>query len=190
MAWRWHLRSLVSRPVCLAAAAILVAACSLSLDGDRFRDEGAGMTDDSPDQDKGGKHADAGGGQDRDPDAAPRDCRETCGGGDCDLRCPDDGCVCTLDCAGTSGTCKPRCAGSGRCSIDCAGVNNCEPECKGPSDCEIDCTGANNCDKVRCNDGATCTLHCSGADDCKFDRCNWGVTSCPGEILVCGGPCP
>lgn len=150
--------------VCLAAAA---GACSLSLDGDHFRN-GA---DEPADPDAGVSHAaDAGDREDSRPpraDAAP----------DADF-----------ECAAVTGPCKPKCE-MDECVIDCSEAETCEPECKDAT-CTIDCTGANHCDRVKCSEGSACLLDCTGAEHCRFEHCDGQVVTCPGDVLACNTACP
>lgn len=174
--------------------AAIASACSLSLDGDHFRGEPRAADPDAGSV-VGGGGPDARDREDAtpppDPDAAPEpgdSCRETCGDDDCDLRCPEGECECTLDCAATSGTCKAKCDHRD-CAIDCHEASRCEAGCKN-ADCTIDCSGAGECDRVKCEKDAGCLLDCNGADTCGFDVCEGEETSCAGGVLACNRDCP
>jgi hypothetical protein len=178
------------RALLLAAAGIL-ASCSLQYDGDGFRPGDGrrpGGGDVSQPDLPGG--ADAGAPDERDPDAAPAVCGDTCGDGDCDLKCPDLACACELDCAGTDGHCKTHCD-QHACEIDCTDVDECEARCNSAeATCAVDCTGARKCDHVKCEHGAACTLQCGDNDACRFEACEGEQVSCAGGVIACNAPCP
>lgn len=175
------MRAVLTGLVCLAASA-LAGACSLAVDGDHFLADPASPDAGADRPDSGADPPDA-----EAPDPDPT-CGETCPGDDCDLSCPSGGCACELDCAATSGKCKPKCEHRD-CAIDCRQVDTCEVSCK-DAGCDIDCTGADHCDHVKCEEESGCLLDCSGAERCDFERCDGEVTSCPGDLLACNRACP
>ena len=167
MAWASHPGgSMRVAPIGLIWLAVVAGACSLSLDGDHFRDQ----TPDPGDRDASPGSSDA-----RDPegsrppraDAAPE---------------PD------FECASASDTCKPRCE-EDDCVIDCRQADTCEAHCK-EATCNIDCTGAERCDRVKCEDDSECLLDCTGADVCGFERCDGELSTCAGGVLACNRDCP
>ena len=171
------------RALLLAVAGIL-AGCSLQYDGDAFRPGDRGDGDVSqPDLPGGAADASA-------PDAVPAVCGDTCGGGDCDLKCPDLACTCELDCAGTSGDCKTHCDHH-ECTIDCSDVDKCEARCNSAdTTCAVDCTGARDCEHVKCEKGAACTLQCGDNEKCGFEECEGEEQSCEDGLIACNAPCP
>ena len=177
------------RALLLAAAGIL-AGCSLQYDGDAFRGDRAPPAGDG-DGDGDVSEPDLPGGADASaPDAVPPPCGDTCGGGDCDLKCPDLACACELDCAGTTGDCKTHCDDPG-CAIDCSDVDRCEARCNSnDATCAIDCTGARDCEHVKCEHGAACTLQCGDNEKCGFEACDGDELSCEGGLVACNAPCP
>jgi hypothetical protein len=149
--------------------AAIAGACSLSLDGDRFRG-GDPVAGDEPDAGRrpGHERADARAPESDDPDAAP----------------PADPDLLTCD----EETCKLKCEHRA-CTIDCREVDTCEAGCKDAT-CTIDCTGARECNHVKCQEGSGCLLDCSDSERCGFDDCDGEVTSCPGDLYACNRPCP
>jgi hypothetical protein len=188
------------------------AACSLSVDGDVFRN-GEGDMEAAPDAATGGGGAgadaaanepdpdrdaamdpirDASPGEPGEPDAAPPECSDTC------MTC-GSGC-CTQSCGG-GGNCRLNCNHEEcDCALDCAATEGtCEPRCERGATCAIDCSGVNNC-RPRCREGS-CDIDCTGANNCDEVRCTDGAScllqctganncafdSCDGEQLSCPG---
>ncbi|HUS63421.1 MAG TPA: hypothetical protein VMZ28_02720 [Kofleriaceae bacterium] len=177
------------RALLLAAAGIL-AGCSIQYDGDAFRggdrESPAGDGDVSQPDRPGGPDASAASA----PDAVPPVCGDTCGGGDCNLECPDLACACELDCAGTTGDCKIHCDHHD-CAIDCSEVDKCEARCNSSdTTCAVDCSGARDCEHVKCEKGAACTLQCGDNEKCGFEECDGEELSCEGGLIACNAPCP
>ncbi len=170
--WRWHalrspVGSLRAAPIAFVCLAAVAGACSLSLDGDHFRNDAdrpavpdAGLSG-APDA------------RDREDSRPPR----------ADAAPDPD-----FECAAATGPCKPRCE-MDDCVIDCSEADSCEPSCKDAT-CSIDCTGADHCDRVKCEDGAECLLDCTGAEHCRFEHCDGEVVTCPGDVLACNTACP
>ncbi|HWN70103.1 MAG TPA: hypothetical protein VNM90_20825 [Haliangium sp.] len=96
-----------------------------------------------------------------------------------------------IDCYGNN-DCDVTCREGASCDVDCMDTNDCQVTCSRDAACEIRCGGpnGNNCDDIRCRGGAACILHCGGVDNCEFSECHAGALTCPGDIIVCGRPCP
>jgi hypothetical protein len=96
-----------------------------------------------------------------------------------------------IDCYGNN-NCDVACREGASCDVDCMNTNNCKVDCSRDAACEIRCGGpnGNNCDDIQCRRGASCVIHCGGVDNCEFSECHAGAISCPGDIIVCGRPCP
>jgi hypothetical protein len=96
-----------------------------------------------------------------------------------------------VDCYGND-ECNVKCLDRASCDVDCMNNDNCKVDCSGAASCEIRCGGpnGNDCDDIKCRGGASCAIHCGGVDDCGFAECHAGAISCPGDIIVCGRPCP
>jgi hypothetical protein len=96
-----------------------------------------------------------------------------------------------VDCYGNN-NCDVHCREGASCDVDCMNTNNCKVDCSRDAACEIRCGGpsGNNCDGIACRRGASCIIHCGGVDNCEFSECHAGALSCPGDIIVCGRPCP
>jgi hypothetical protein len=96
-----------------------------------------------------------------------------------------------IDCYGNN-NCQVDCREGASCEVDCMNNNNCQVDCSRDASCEIRCGGpsGNNCDDIQCRRGASCAIHCGGVDNCGFSECHAGAISCPGDIIVCGRPCP
>ncbi len=178
----------------LLVALLIPAACSLSLDGDVFRDGDEGDMAETPDAATGGGGArtDAGANEpDPDPDAsttppndaspepgepdaAPQECSDTCmtcESGCCNQTCSGEG-MCRLDCL------QEECD----CTLDCAATEGrCEPRCERGASCAIDCSEVNDC-RPRCKRGE-CDIDCTGANNCDRVECTEGA-SC---LLDCAG---
>jgi hypothetical protein len=178
----------------LLVALLIPAACSLSMDGDVFRNGDEGDTGETPDAAPGGggAQADAGANQpDPDPDAAtppaadaspepgepdaaPPECSDTC------MMC-GSGC-CTQTCGGGD-NCRLNCNHEEcDCALDCAATEGtCEPRGERGATCAIDCSDVNDC-RPRCREGA-CEIDCTGANNCDKVECTEGA-SC---LLQCTG---
>ena len=126
-------------------------------------------------------------GQDCDLACAGGECHIACDGANtCTVACPS-GTDCDIDCQGAN-TCAPSCE-SATCDVDCRDASNCNATCVN-SDCRIRCEGAENCEEVVCTLGASCLIECGGSE-CEFALCSTNdVQQCPGDVLVCNGPCP
>jgi hypothetical protein len=96
-----------------------------------------------------------------------------------------------VDCYGNNG-CDVNCSGGASCDVDCMNTNNCKVTCSTDASCDIRCGGSsgNDCDDIECRRGASCIIHCGGVDNCEFSECHAGALTCPGDIIVCGRPCP
>jgi hypothetical protein len=96
-----------------------------------------------------------------------------------------------VDCYG-SNNCNVSCSDGASCEIDCMNDNNCKIDCSEDASCDIRCGGpnGNNCNDIKCRSGASCIVHCGGVDNCAISQCHTGAVTCPGDIIVCGRPCP
>ncbi|HKE14936.1 MAG TPA: hypothetical protein VKB80_08740 [Kofleriaceae bacterium] len=171
-----------------------VPACTLWVDGDRFREgddpgDGTGAADATPGAgaevdgsvDPGPQpEADAAppdaGSEPAESDAAPAECTGSCAEG-----C-DDGC-CRETCEGGPGPdCQLLCDREDcSCALDCGATERtCDARCSGAA-CAIDCRGASRC-HARCEREGDCTVDCTGAGRCDETECTGGA-SC---LLDCG----
>jgi hypothetical protein len=118
-----------------------------------------------------------------------------------------EGARCLVDVAGAARP-RLRCQSGARCAVDLSGSSNALLTCLDGSDCalaapraarveidcrgarcEVDCTEADGC-RVAFGGDAVGTVRCSEARDCGLDACSQGEAACPGDVLVCGEPCP
>lgn len=133
------------------------------------------------------------------------DCSES---DQCKAKCEDDS-VCTVDgalaerlsvalerdtrgevqCLGTD-ECSLDCKAGSTCEVDCVSTQRCSLRCHAGADCQVNCRNAGDCSAMRCDPGAACLLDCTGATDCGFATCSGEIQSCPGDVIVCGRPCP
>jgi hypothetical protein len=116
-------------------------------------------------------------------------CDVTCtAAGRCQIVCEDLGC--TVDAQGTSFL-DVECAAGATCVIDAQLVDNAQITCRDGSTCDIDCRDTPSC-AVRCfGVMPSCLVQCEGSSDCQMPICGTGAPMmCPGNILVCGRPCP
>lgn len=76
--------------------------------------------------------------------------------------------------------------------VDCLAAGTCSATCADGASCEIDCKDAGTCTAIQCTSGSSCLLDCTGTavGSCGFSQCTEGMTTCPGDILVCGRACP
>jgi hypothetical protein len=142
-----------------------------------------------------------------DPDSANQECRAsgTCAFTSTANQAAIHGCSdaasCTTTC-GDGGTCivnggKARSVSAtaeatSLVQVDCLAAGTCSATCTGGASCEIDCKNAVTCTTIQCTSGSSCLLDCTGtaAGSCGFSQCTEGMTTCPGDILVCGRACP
>ncbi len=125
--------------------------------------------------------------------------RCACDVGYCDVSCTDIN-FCQVDCgdlgcsvaAEGSHALQVTCAPDAECTIDARDAMDAQIACGAGSTCTVDCSAASSCD-VRCPDPTTrCTVECSGSPSCAIRSCGdaAGGMTCPGNVLVCGAPCP
>ena len=122
----------------LASLALVAGACSLSLDGDHFRDRSDGGPA-SPDarapEPREPEHLDCG-------DSADT-CKPTCEHHPCDIDCSQ------ID------KCEAICKDA-RCTIDCTDTRECDRvKCEEGSACLLDCTDAEHCHFEHCDGQVT-----------------------------------
>jgi hypothetical protein len=103
-----------------------------------------------------------------------------------------------IDCYGNN-TCSVECKGGASCDVDCQNTNDCKVTCESDALCDVHCGSAGegggaqegyDCDEIKCRDGAACLIACNDVNDCGFSECYQGAISCPGDVIVCGRPCP
>ncbi len=141
--------------------------------------------------------------------AAHTSCDVGCGASSfqCEQHCT--GCIGTLRCAATSGTCSNQCTENADCDVVCTGSGACDLTCK-DSQCTQDCQNGNcsmSCDAkstcatacangaqcdVTCGADAKCILDCAGQpNDCSLTCAKGQVLSCSNGRKVCGyDACP
>ncbi|XXT23651.1 serine/threonine-protein kinase [Sorangium sp. So ce429] len=81
------------------------------------------------------------------------------------------------------------------CQIDCQGGSACKigarrdalVNCVGSGMYKIWCEG--DC-SINCITGAPCTVYCTPGADCIIGTCLGQIETCPGNVMVCGAPCP
>lgn len=94
-----------------------------------------------------------------------------------------------IDCYETN-NCQVECREGAICDVDCFGANNCKVACERGAQCDVHCENGNNCNGITCRKGASCAIDCNGVENCGFAVCDTGALTCPGDIIVCGRPCP
>jgi hypothetical protein len=116
-----------------------------------------------------------------------------------------------IDCYGNN-NCAVACQAGASCDVDCLNTNNCKVTCESDALCDVHCGSVgssgdddddddkwddrdddgygNNCDDIKCRGGASCLISCGDANNCGFSECYEGANSCPGDVIVCGRPCP
>jgi hypothetical protein len=104
-----------------------------------------------------------------------------------------------IDCFGND-NCTVACQAGASCDVDCLNTNNCKVTCESDALCDVHCGsaggeddgawGGNNCDDIKCRGGASCLIACGDVNNCGFSECYEGANSCPGDVIVCGRPCP
>jgi hypothetical protein len=116
-----------------------------------------------------------------------------------------------IDCYGNN-NCLVECRAGASCDVDCQNTNNCKVTCENDALCDVHCGSAsgsgpgpgpgpgdddgdneqpgNNCDDIKCRGGASCLIACNDVNNCGFSECYEGAESCPGDVIVCGRPCP
>ncbi|MGK3992348.1 serine/threonine protein kinase [Sorangium sp. So ce1024] len=98
---------------------------------------------------------------------------------------------------------QTSCLQAGDCHHVCDDA--CQLECKGGTLCRIgarqdalvNCTGSGvykvwcegDC-SINCITGAPCTVYCAPGSDCVIGTCLGQLETCPGNVTVCGAPCP
>jgi hypothetical protein len=109
------------------------------------------------------------------------------GTADSDQSCPT-ACSCLLSCSGPD-TCHFSCEAGSTCSASADNANAGVVDCKPGANCQLKC-GASLGDRctLNCNGGA-CLIECSGGN-CDLTGCLGMVTTCPGNVRVCGRACP
>lgn len=109
------------------------------------------------------------------------------GSADQNQSCPS-GCSCQLSCSGPN-NCHFSCASGTTCTASADNANTGTIDCSAGSSCQLKCGGnvSDSC-TVNCNN-ASCLVACGAANNCNLN-CPGPVTSCPGNIKVCGRPCP
>ncbi|AUX45018.1 uncharacterized protein SOCE26_064990 [Sorangium cellulosum] len=81
------------------------------------------------------------------------------------------------------------------CQIDCQDGSACKigarrdalVNCVGSGIYKIWCEG--DC-SINCITGAPCTVYCTPGADCIIGTCLGQIETCPGNVMVCGAPCP
>ncbi|KYF89485.1 hypothetical protein BE17_03680 [Sorangium cellulosum] len=81
------------------------------------------------------------------------------------------------------------------CQIDCQGGSVCKIgarrdaliNCVGSGAYKIWCEG--DC-SINCITGAPCTVYCAPGSECTIGTCLGQIETCPGNVTVCGAPCP
>ncbi|WP_437514895.1 serine/threonine protein kinase [Sorangium sp. So ce1099] len=81
------------------------------------------------------------------------------------------------------------------CQIDCQGGSVCKigarrdalVNCVGSGTYNIWCEG--DC-SINCITGAPCAVYCTPGADCIIGTCLGQIETCPGNVTVCGAPCP
>jgi hypothetical protein len=110
------------------------------------------------------------------------------GSADSNQSCPS-GCSCALSCSGPN-TCHFSCTAGTTCAASANNANDAVVDCASGATCQLKCGN---------NLGDTCTLNCNNAScllDCGMNgnscdlKCPGTVTSCPGNVKVCGRSCP
>ncbi len=105
-----------------------------------------------------------------------------------------------IDCYGNN-NCTVECKTGASCDVNCLNTNNCKVTCESDALCDVHCGSVggpdgdddgvgNNCDEIKCRGGASCLIACGDANNCGFSECYEGANSCPGDVIVCGRPCP
>ncbi|WP_437814949.1 serine/threonine protein kinase [Sorangium sp. So ce1078] len=81
------------------------------------------------------------------------------------------------------------------CQIDCQDGSACKigarrdalVNCVGSGVYKIWCEG--DC-SINCITGAPCTVYCTPGSECTIGTCLGQIETCPGNVTVCGAPCP
>jgi hypothetical protein len=111
------------------------------------------------------------------------------GSADSNQSCPS-GCSCVLSCSGPS-NCHFSCAANATCTASADNADNGMLDCAAGASCQLQCGDniGNDC-RLNCNGGA-CLVSCGmNANNCQLNGCGGAVTSCPGNVKVCGRSCP
>ena len=113
------------------------------------------------------------------------------GSSDSSQACPA-GCSCGLSCTGPN-RCHFSCAASTTCTASADNGGDGVLDCVAGASCQLKC--GNNLDgncTLNCN-GGTCLVDCGSNGNggtCSLNNCAGTITSCPGNVKVCGRPCP
>ncbi|WP_434042568.1 MULTISPECIES: serine/threonine protein kinase [Sorangium] len=81
------------------------------------------------------------------------------------------------------------------CQIDCQGGSVCKIGAR--RDALINCVGSGvynvwcegDC-SINCITGSPCTVYCAPGSECTIGTCLGQIETCPGNVTVCGAPCP